>query len=475
MKRSMKIVMGLMGFLLFALVFAVFNLAPAEGAVAMALVAPIVITSIQTSAEAKQERRKIWDQMEGMIKLRKDEKRAFTSDEEKDYNELRLQFDALTLRIDELEKDERRALIMAGAGKGIPGGEEKELKQFSFTKFIREVKNNNLSGFELEMHQEAVEENKRSNTGQGLIGKGIPSILFRSANGGSVTGGTAGEKGGILVPTEKSGLMETLRPLLVLSGLGANTIGGLEGNVDFPKGSNASATFKTELASADEYQMTFSKVSMTPKRLPAWAAYSNQLLNQSSPDVELFVRNQLLKAIAHAVEDAAINGTGTNQPTGIVTTAGIGSVVGGTAGLAPTWAHIVQLEEKVAVENAAVGQLAYLTNAKVRSKLKQTLKASGVAGYIWEILQSNAPLNSYPAAISSLVSSAGSKGGASNLSTIIFGDFSKLLIGQWGGLDIVVDPYTGAKTGAINIVVNSYWDSAVLEPKSFAAMLDAIT
>uniref|UniRef100_UPI003D0CC406 VWA domain-containing protein n=1 Tax=Haliangium sp. TaxID=2663208 RepID=UPI003D0CC406 len=56
----------------------------------------------------------------------------------------------------------------------------------------------------------------------------------------------------------------------------------------------------------------------------------------------------------------------------------------GTNGLAPAWSHVVDLETDVSVANAAMGNLAYLTNAKVRGKLKQTEKASGTAQFVWE-------------------------------------------------------------------------------------------
>ena len=477
MKTSMKIVMGLMAILAIALSFAALNLAPAEGVLGMLIAAPIVLASIETSADAKQRRADIWDSMEAMVAKRKEEKRSFTEDETKKYDQLRADFDSLTEHIKTLEADEKRALLMAGAAMRNRDNEkvEKELRKYSFARAIRmRAEGKQLDGLEGEMHQEAETEMQRS-TGKSVEGFGIPDMLFRTFNGGSVSGGTAGEKGGMLVETEVSGLMHSLRPMMVLAGLGANTLGGLQGNINFPKGSLATAGWKTEVATADEYQPTISVVEFKPKRLPAWAAYSKQLLIQSSPDVETFIRMELLKAIAQAVEAGAITGNGTNMPTGILSTTGIGSVVGGTAGAAPTWAHIVQLESEVEIDNALVGSLAYLTNAKMRSILKRTLKASGVSGYIWESGVETNPLNSYRTGVTNIVPSNGEKGGASNLSSIIFGDFSKLLMGQWGGLDVIVDPYSGKKTGTIEVAVNSYWDSVVLEPMSFAAMVDAIT
>jgi len=480
MKTSISIVKFLL-IMLGAIIVAggIFDLSALEGGAALAFMVPFALKGSESSNDLKQLRKQVWDEMESMVQLRKTEKRDFSEAETTKYAELRSEFDRLHAKIADVEADEKRALIMAGAAFRNQDDKkiEKELSGYSFSRAIMaQVNKTEPTGLEAEMHQEAIKEMRDANTGKAIEGVGIPSILFRTYAGGSVTGQTAvaGDKGGMLVETEKVGLMHALRPFLVLGNLGARMMGGLQGNIDFPKGSAAAAGWKTEVAAADEYAMTFSVVPLKPNRLPAWAAYSKQLLLQSAPDVENFIRTELLRAIAQAVEAAAIAGTGTNQPTGIIATTGIGSVVGGTAGLAPTWAHIVDLEEKVAVENADIGAMAYLTNAKVRSKLKKTLKAAGVSGYVWETGESATPLNSYQCGVTNLVPSNLTKT-TENLSAIIFGDFSKLIMGQWGGLDIVVDPYTQKKAGVVEIAVNSYWDSAVLEPKAFAAMLDAIT
>ena len=149
-----------------------------------------------------------------------------------------------------------------------------------------------------------------------------------------------------------------------------------------------------------------------------------------SIDVESFVRNDLATVLALAIDLAAINGSGSNnQPTGILNTSGIGSVAGGTNGLAPAWSHLVDLESAVSIANADVGTLGYLTNAKVRGKLKQTSKVSGQNGFIWEA--GNTPVNGYMAGVSNQVPSNLTKGSSSGVcSAILFGNFADLIIGQ---------------------------------------------
>jgi HK97 family phage major capsid protein len=187
------------------------------------------------------------------------------------------------------------------------------------------------------------------------------------------------------------------------------------------------------------------------------------------------VQSDIATVLGLAIQQAAINGSGaSNQPSGLLTLVTPG-VIGGTNGLAPTWAHQVALETAVAVANADVSNMAYLTNAKVRGKLKSTEKATGTTGnFIWS--EGTTPINGYQAAITNAVPSNLTNGTSSGVcSAIIFGNFSDLLIGMWGGLDLMVDPYTGSTAGTVRVVALQDVDVAVRNVESFATMVDALT
>ena len=175
-------------------------------------------------------------------------------------------------------------------------------------------------------------------------------------------------------------------------------------------------------------------MTLTPRTVGAFTDLSRKLILQSSIDIEGFVRRDLATVLAIAIDLAALHGTGaSNQPTGIAATAGIGSVAGGTNGLTPTFAHIISLETEVATpNNADIGTLAYVTNAKVRGKLKGTEKASTTGMYVWQ--EGATPLNGYNALVSNQVSSALTKGSSSGLfRRSSSGNWADLLIGMWGG------------------------------------------
>lgn len=270
--------------------------------------------------------------------------------------------------------------------------------------------------------------------------------------------------------------IELLRNRMALTGLGITTLSGLTGNIAIPRQTGgASAYWVAESGAPTESQQAFDQVPMSPKTVGAFTDISRKLLLQSSMDVESFVRNDLATVLAMEIDRVGVNGSGSgSEPRGVLNTSGIGSVVGGTNGLAPTWAHVVDLETQVAVANADIASLAYLTNAKVRGKLKTTSKVSGQNGFIYD--DGANPLNGYMAAISNQVPSNLTKGTSSGVcSAIMFGNWSDLIVGLWGTLDLTVDPYSQSTSGTVRVVALQDVDVAARHVESFAAMKDALT
>jgi len=203
---------------------------------------------------------------------------------------------------------------------------------------------------------------------------------------------------------------------------------------------------------------------------------------QGTPSAEAMIREDIAGTLGLAIDLAALHGTGANnQPTGLAATSGIGSVAGGTDGLAPAWTHIVKLETEVAQDNADIGNMGYLTNAKVRGTLKHVYpNTTGGDSYLWH--DGNEPgmgmLNGYKAGVSNQVDSTldkGSGAGVGVCSAIFFGNWSDMVIAMWGGLDLNVNPYILSTTGQVRVTGLQSVDIGIRNPTSFSAMLDALT
>ena len=348
---------------------------------------------------------------------------------------------------------------------------EKEAKRsFSIVKFVREASEGRLSGLEAEVAEMGRKEYERL----GLSQKGfaLPSAALRASAGQNYT---TNADGGYAKVTAAPRYIDGLKDKMVIAGLGATVLGDLVGTVPLVGVGQMTAAWYAEGATASVSKATFSSVTLTPHRNAVIGAFSKDLLRQTSLDVESIIWNRILEAHASLLESAAIAGTGSNgQPTGILNTTGIGSVAIGANGGPITWAKVVELETKVNAENANRGKLAYLTNAKVIGDLKTIERAQGNGRYLLD--GDYTKINGYPIDWTNLVPSTLTKGTtASKCSAMIFGNFEDLYIGHWGGVDIVVDPYTLAAQADVRFVLNSWDDAVVAEPKSFAAVVDLTT
>lgn len=372
-----------------------------------------------------------------------------------------------------LERDGRKVVHAEDPSIGL---DEKEIKQFSFTKFLNylgdtsDASAREAAAFEIECSQAAAEKMRRDQRGS-IIPYDV--LAFRDMNVGTAI------DGGNLVETEllSESFIDSLENALAVRQCGARTLTGLNGNIAIPRQTGGTSHYwLAENGAPTEDAATFDQVAMTPKTVGAYTEISRRLLKQSSIGVENFVRNELTLRLALAIDAAAINGSGaSNQPLGILNTGSIGDVAGGANGANPDWDDIVDLETAVAVANAAVGSTKYLTNAKVRGQLKKTFVDSGSnAERVWNG-QSN-PLNGYDAVVSNQVPSNLVKGSSGAVcSAIIFGNWADLLIGMWGGLDVQVNPYSLDTSGATRITAFQDVDVTVRHPESFAAMQDALT
>ena len=361
------------------------------------------------------------------------------------------------------------------------GLSDKEVRQFSFVRAIKALSNpqdrraQEEAAFEFEVSEAAAK--KEGRTSRGLL---IPvDVLYGKRDlTTSTASGTA--KAGNLVATDllSASFIDVLRNKMVLNTLGAQFLTGLNGNVAIPRKTSASSAYwvaenvaPTESSNAP----AFDQVTMSPKTLGAYVDISRRLMLQSSLDIENLVRNDLATSIAVAMDGAAVAGSGSNKPTGVLNTSGIGSVTLGTNGGAPTWGMVVNLVREVEIDNALTGSAAFLTNGQVKAKLSTTARqSSGVEGnFILGPDMEN--LYGYPIYVSQQMPSNLSKGTGSNLSAMIFGVWSDLLIGQWSGIDLLVDQYSGSNAGTVRIVAFHDCDFAVRHPESFSECNEIIT
>jgi HK97 family phage major capsid protein/HK97 family phage prohead protease len=303
----------------------------------------------------------------------------------------------------------------------------------------------------------------------------VPSDISWSQRDMTIGSATAG---GNLKGTDHMAneFIDALRPKLVLGQMGARFMSGLQGDVAIPAlNAKTSTYFVAESGAPTEGAPTVRQVTMSPKTVGAYVDISRKLMIQSDPSAEQLFRDDMVQQVASAMDTAGIQGSGSsNQPTGILNTSGIGSVAIGTNGGIPSWASIVNLVKEVSQDNGLGANMWYLTNPQVVGKLRQTAKVGSTDSQM--IMNELNTLLGYRVMETSNVSSTLTKGSTSgSCSAMIFGNFAELIIGEWSGVDVLVDPYTGSSTGVTRVTVFKDFDIAVRHAESFASVQDYTT
>jgi HK97 family phage major capsid protein len=351
------------------------------------------------------------------------------------------------------------------------------------------------AGFEREVSQTLIKEGKRElqNGGSFLVPTNLPFQVASAKRSRFINAmmqraayqvGTAAA-GGNLVETElmASDFIEVLRNVTVIGQLGARFLTGLVGNINIPRQNAQTTTYWVgESVALTEAEATFDQVQLRPKTVGALSKMSRLMLMQSTPAIEQLVREDLLEVSAQAVDAAGLYGTGSgSQPTGIANTTGVGSVAFGTNGGNYDFDHMIELYAAPLVANAPQANLAFAINGKVKGYLA-TLKST-TGQYLWNPSGGVAggipsELVGYRYAVSNQLPWNLTKGTSAGICSMsMFGNWQELLIGEWGVLEIMVNPYdsTGFTTGDVSVRAFQTVDVGLRHPASFAVTSDGLT
>lgn len=382
------------------------------------------------------------------------EKRSLTAEES-------ASFDTIKGEITSLEADETRATFLADAerrmgGERVGGGERSMAdleSRVSILSVIRaQMEGRQLTGAEAEYHAEA--ERRSGRKAQGIL------VPMRALETRVNTTTSAGQ----IVPTDHrpADYIQPLRNRLLARQLGVRVLSGLSGDLSIPKhGSSTTSGWVAEGSNLSSSDMTFGSVPLTPKHVGGICEMSRQLIQQSSPDIEQLLRDDMAFQIAQAIDSALIDGGGTNEPVGLLSTVGIQ-----TANLATlSWANVLEMLEKLEIANAEAAH--WLTSPQVKTKLASTLKATGIAGYLMEA----GKMADLPVHVTNQVPVVT---GTPDSGQLILGDWSQVLLGIWSELDILVNPFDSVAyaRGGVLVRAMATVDTAVRHPKAFVVASD---
>ena len=308
------------------------------------------------------------------------------------------------------------------------------MKNFSLIKAINDVVNNrNINEDALNVIEMGATEMRKS----GLSYSG--QIQLPVEERGTAIAATVATDGQEIVATDKLNILEPLRGKSILAEAGATFLTGLVGNISIPNYTGSTCGWKGELEAADNGKGTFGSVELSPKRLTAYIDISKQFLTQDSVGAEEMLRSDIVNALVAKLEQTIFGDAvgDTTKPAGIFNGAEV---------VAPSYAGVCAAE---AALTDYLGDKRFVMSPTAKSSFKQTT-ISGEKSDLRLLMQGN-EVDGYPVSASSNVVAGG----------YAFGDFSELVVAQWGGIDIVVDPYTLATKNAIRLVINAFFDAKV--------------
>lgn len=266
--------------------------------------------------------------------------------------------------------------------------------------------------------------------------------------------------------------------------LGGNLVTGLKHNYEIlGTESPFNAYYVKQRANIPSSNPNVSKIEMKPHKIATLVTLTREMLQQTPLFADRYIAVSLQRALARKLDETVFMGSGVDQPLGLVSNPNVNSIVLGVNGDYPHWASIVEMEKLVADNNPIMEEsLAYFVNSPTASYLKKAEKVSGRG----EFIMTDRPLspfdlikilNSRRAVVTNNLPSNLIKGTGTDLSMMVFGDWSQVVIGFWGAIAIDVDPYSGQNfdEGLVTLRLLAMVDVAILNPQLFCVATDVKT
>ena len=326
----------------------------------------------------------------------------------------------------------------------LPYLSDYEPPEYSLGNAIRGQISGRLDGYEAEVHQEL--SRSMPMTPRGVV---VPNMLLETRTT-MTTSNIANVTQSIVRP---SAFVDALQPPSAVMAAGATMLSGLEKSIVVPRQTgDATAAFTAEGSAVAESSLTFDSLTLTPKRISATSSYTMESLMQSDPSIDQLIRTSQARKIGEVLDDNAMGGSGSGaNPRGILNTSGINSISTGDTTMTRTEAltALSKLEE----DDVPSGNATFLIDPADYAIIAATAVDSGSGVFV---IEDNRILGR-TIIQSSLVGNG----------TVILGDFSYLMIGMFGGTDLIVDPYSSASSAIVKITTHTFADIAVRQPEAF--------
>lgn len=369
--------------------------------------------------------------------------------------------EALDKKIKHRADHEAMVARMVG-GEAVSRGEQREVERvnghFSLSRAVMQAANGrSLEGAEAEWAQEAQREMRAQ--GLQVLGQvAIPTKALYRASADNFTAGAYGATtdGAAFVPVNVGGAIEALRAPSVIELLGTTTLQGMTGNLKFPRVSvKAVGTAEGEVDANAASTLEMDELTLSPQRVSAKTTYSKQLLLQGGAAVDLVIAQELQNAMNAFIDTKAfdtLDGASIdNQSTDGTTTL--------TAAIA------VAMESAVLAAGGNLAAARYVMSPTAYKFAKNLAQVSSVSA-LYDLASNT--FNGYPAVATPYLTDA-----SSGVGQMLFGNFQQgCILAYFGGIDLLVDPYSAAGNAQIVLHVNRFFDFDVRQAGALSKIID---
>ena len=415
----------------------------------------ILTTTTMNLNEMKATRAKHADRFEELVNVADTENRDWSNNEQEEADLAKREVERLDAKIERRQAHEDMIARQAQMG-GSTVTEVKEInkinRSFSLSRAVQAASfGKALEGAEAEWAQEAARE--MQSRGLNMSGQiGIPgSALFRAGAADNFQAGSGDGSG--FVPTEVPGAIDALRAPTMAERIGVTTINNASANLQFPRVSNkAIGTAATEVAADSASTLEMDEVTLTPKRVASRTIWSKQLMLQGGPSVDALISRELAAGINETIDKAVF----------AAAAAGAANQQDKSNG-AIGYADITAAQKAVLAAGGDLTRCAFVGSPSAMSILKGEVAVADIRA----VIDGNS-IDGYTSYFTpNLVDSTANEG------ALLFGDYAQgMLLAFFGGLDLLVDPYSNAGTAQIALHVNKFYDTAVRQGSALSYTFD---
>ena len=405
--------------------------------------------------DLREERNQAIEAMQGLIDSATKETRSMNETELKTWQDHDVRVKALESEIEILQRQEdlNKTFVKKVA---VETPEAKIAKRFDLFKAIREVGSRGLTGVEAEICQEGFEELKRSKVEAMPNSIVIPSKFINTDKRGIAYVATA--DGTPPIKTGASDILSIVRTPLVMDRLGVTFYNDLTGNFKIPRMAQLTAAFVNEEAAVDTGGTALASDTLAPRRVGSGDIFTKELFSQTAPAIQNQILQEFVDAIYRAIQKDLFDAVAAGA------TAATGSYAITDTVAALTHAALLALEKTI--ENEYDG-MAYACSHAQKAKLKALALGTSIR-FAWTDNQ----IEGYPAYATAAL--AATNGGSTNTAyDVLFGYWKAAVVGTWGGVELIVDPYTYAENGAYKVTANGLADTGVANALHFSAIRNA--